>query len=63
MHKGLDSGPKDERNYGASREGVPYTVESALNPEQEALCRMLAKIARRLHEGTEKRRRYLRIVT
>jgi len=63
MHKGLDSGPKDERNYGASREGAPYGVRSALDPEQEALCRMLAKIARRLCDGSEKSRRHLRIVT
>ena len=61
MHKGLDYGPKVERNYGASRDGAPYGIESALDPEQEALCQMLARIVRRLRAGNELRRN-LRIV-
>ena len=37
-------------------------MDNALDPEQEALCRMLAKITPRLHEGTEAERPKLRIV-
>ena len=49
-----------ERYYGASRDGGLYASESVLEPEQEALCRMLARIARRLHSGRS--RGHLRIV-
>ena len=58
--KGLANRPQVERYYGASRDCGPYASESALEPEQEALCRMLARIARRLHGGRS--RGHLRVV-
>ena len=57
----LANRPRVERNCGASRDVEPYGVESALDLEQEALCRMLARIVRRLRAGNETRRN-LRIV-
>ena len=59
-HDRLANGPSIKRYYGASRDGDLYASESALKPEQEALCRMLARIARRLHSGRS--RGHLRIV-
>ena len=59
-HDRLANGPSIERYYGVSRDGGLYASESALKPEQEALCRMLARIARRLHSGRS--RGHLRIV-
>ncbi len=60
MHEGLDSGRRFERYYDASRDGGPHASENALEPEQEALCRMLARIARRLHD--RRSRGHLRVV-